>query len=531
MGQCCLSLFLMIVNSLLTIAVSSILSSIIDEVVIRGEFEALFMSIIFYTLVAVAQQVFSLLSSIIYERVGQSISMEVKKDIVRNLFDKNGTFFSKSQTGEILEVINGDSAVISELLTNKFLTTISNVVTAISMIAYLAAIQWDLLLVILVLQIAIVPMQSVWGKKTYKYAEKYRELYGKNISYSQEFVSNAVRFIGGGLRKFFNKRYADSLNEVYKADMDLTVIAGLSSTCANALSVIIFVVVIGMGGYKVSVETMTMGALVIFIQNSQQLLQPMYQLANLKIEINSSMPSILRVKELAYSLAGNRFEGGEPCPDVINKIDIKNISFSYDKEHVILKNFSASFQKGKIYTIYGESGSGKTTICNLLLKMWKVDAGKILINGKDINNIDTDGIRNNITFVPQEDFVLNMPIYDNIVLGKEGVQKNTVEDSLRFAQLKSFLQDDKLYQEAGDSGVNISGGQRQRISLARAYVRNTPVVILDEPTSALDTENEARVLNNLRFFAQDKILIIISHSENVIRFGDVVYSFKELNHK
>lgn len=523
-----LALLLMLCNSFLSIVISLVLTKIIDDIILKGEFGRLFSSVLFYTIVAFLQQLLSYLSGILYEKVGQFVSLRVKKDIVNNLFKKNGSFFSKTQCGELLQVINGDSGVISELLTDKLLATISNVVIAISMIIYLAIVQWDLLLIVMVLQLIIIPVQAVWGQKIYKYSEKYRNLYGNNVSYSQEFLSNAIRFIGGGLRRFFLKRYSTSLKNVYDADMKLTVLSGLSSMCANFLSVIIFVAVIGIGGYKVSVHAMTMGTLVIFIQNSQQLLQPLYQLANLKIEIDAARPSIERVKALAYCPKEDK--KGVSCVD-ISKIDIKNVDFSYDKNNVILKNFNASFEKGKIYTIYGESGIGKTTICNLLLKLWHINSGEILIDGEDINNISTDKLRENITFIPQEDFILNMSIYDNIVLGARRVNRDMVNNALKFAQLSDFIDSDNLYKEAGDAGVNISGGQRQRIALARAYIRNSSVVILDEPTSALDSDTEKKILDNLKEFAEDKILIIISHNSSVIDFGDVKYSFNDLNNK
>lgn len=524
----CIIFILMLGNSLLSILLSQTMASLIDGLGLGAWSGALLKTVIAYIIFAVLQQVLSGLQSILYARVDQKITISVKKDIMRTLFDKDGKFFSKVQSGDIMEVINGDSHVISELLTNTFLTTISNVITAIAMIVYLAILQWDLLLIIIVLQLVIIPVQALFGNKIYKLSSKYRELYGENVSLSQEFLANATRFIGGGLKPFFNKKYNKSLENIFKADIKLTTMTTINSSLVSLLSTMVFVAIIGIGGYKVTAGAITIGTLIVFIQSSQSLLEPLFQLVNLKIELDKSMPSIERVKELADSPIEKA--AGDKC-EHISSITMRGVDFAYDENNNVLQNFNATFNSGNLYVIKGRSGIGKTTVCNLLLRLWKIDNGEILINGNNIYDLDVDSLRKSITFVPQEDFVLNTSLYENIVLDSMGITEDDVKKALRFAQLDDFNDNEKLNEIAGESGVNISGGQRQRLAIARAFIRDSSVIIFDEPTSALDSENESRILENLKSLSKDKIIIVISHSQNVIESGEIVYDFEKLNNK
>lgn len=524
----CIIFILMLANSFLSIFLSQIMANLIDGLSIGAWSGMLLKTVIAYIIVSVLQQVLLGLQSILYVQVDQKITISVKKDIISSLFDKDGEFFSKVQSGDIMEVINGDSNVIAELLTATFLTTISNVITAIAMIVYLAILQWDLLLIIIVLQLLIIPIQALFGNKIYKLSSKYRELYGNNVSQSQEFLANATRFIGGGLKPFFNKKYNKSLDNIFKADIKLTTTTTINSSLVNLLSVLVFVAIIGIGGYKVTVGAITMGILIVFIQNSQRLIEPLFQLVNLKIELDKSMPSIERVEELA-NLPKEK-TNGKKC-EYINNITMRSIDFAYDENNKILQNFNASFESGNLYVIKGRSGIGKTTFCNLLLRLWKIENGKILINENNIYDLDVDSLRKRITFVPQEDFVLNTSLYENIVLDSIGVSYEDVKEALRFAQLDDFIDNEKLNELAGESGVNISGGQRQRLAIARAFIRDSSVIIFDEPTSALDRENESKIIENLKRLSKNKIIIVISHSQNVIESGEIVYDFEQLNNK
>lgn len=524
----CIIFILMLANSFLSIFLSQIMANLIDGLSIGAWSGMLLKTVIAYIIVSVLQQVLLGLQSILYVQVDQKITISVKKDIISSLFDKDGEFFSKVQSGDIMEVINGDSNVIAELLTATFLTTISNVITAIAMIVYLAILQWDLLLIIIVLQLLIIPIQALFGNKIYKLSSKYRELYGNNVSQSQEFLANATRFIGGGLKPFFNKKYNKSLDNIFKADIKLTTTTTINSSLVNLLSVLVFVAIIGIGGYKVTVGAITMGILIVFIQNSQRLIEPLFQLVNLKIELDKSMPSIERVEELA-NLPKEK-TNGKKC-EHINNITMRSIDFAYDENNKILQNFNASFESGNLYVIKGRSGIGKTTFCNLLLRLWKIENGKILINENNIYDLDVDSLRKRITFVPQEDFVLNTSLYENIVLDSIGVSYEDVKEALRFAQLDDFIDNEKLNELAGESGVNISGGQRQRLAIARAFIRDSSVIIFDEPTSALDRENESKIIENLKRLSKNKIIIVISHSQNVIESGEIVYDFEQLNNK
>jgi len=508
----------MLLTSASSIVGSWLMGYIIDRITVDLKLSLLILPLVFYAISMIVQQLCSSISTVIYSKLSGKISISLKKRITGDWFQRNGDFLSKIQAGDLMEVLNGDTNVLTDLLTNTFFSTISNIISAITMIIYLCFLQWDLLLIVIALQMIIIPIQTYFGKRVYKKSEICRENHGKVISDSQELLSNILRFVGNGLFPFFNDKYSKSLNDSYESDIGLSKLIVKNSFFANLLSVLIFIIILGISSYKVSIGIMSIGIMVVFIQNSQSLLQPFFELANLKIELEEAKPSLLRIKKYISFSSENqkKYENIN-----IKKISFKNVCFSYNNTHNVLEYINIDFSPGNIYTIEGESGTGKTTLFNLIMKLWEPSSGEILINDKNIKKIDTNNLRSSICYVPKNDFILHMSLYDNITLFVKTVDIKRVKKAMKLALLNEFIDNDRLFEEIGDNGVSLSGGQRQRVALARAFLSTAPVVIMDEPTSALDKKNEKLILSNIKHHMKNKIVIIVSHSENTLETGDV----------
>lgn len=520
-------IIIMLVNSMIAIILSHILVKTLDSLSLNNKIYKVLYYLLIYFGVALIQQIISYILSVFTEILTQRVSIGIKKDIIDQMFYKKGIFFSETKCGELMEIVNGDSNNISNVLTEMIFQTMANIFVSIGMIIYLAYMQWDLLIIILLIQPLVILIQKIFGKHIYARSEQLRKEYGDNISLSQEFISNALRFISLNLREYFLDIYASSLEKVYESNLRFTKMHSFNNCCINTFSTIIFILVIGIGIFKVSIGSMTIGMVIIFVQNSQQLLKPFFELSSIKIELERLKPSIFRISKILES--GNTIDGEVICKDIDN-IEFKNTGFSYYENNKVLSSFNAKFKKGNIYTIYGPSGIGKTTAFNLLLGLWDNDHGEILVNNIHIKNYTQNSLRDKITFVFQEDFVINDTLYNNVVLGSKRKGNITFDEAIKWAGLdKDFTSIDAMTKNIGESGMLISGGQRQRLSLARAYFRNTPVIILDEPSSSLDKENEQLLIKNIRAVSKDKIIIIISHSQNMIDSGDISFSFDELN--
>ena len=214
-------------------------------------------------------------------------------------------------------------------------------------------------------------------------------------------------------------------------------------------------------------------------------------------------------------------------------IIIFDLTHTYDNEKYIFKNVNMSFKNDQISAIIGKSGEGKTTICNLILKLWEPTHGEIRIDNFNINNFDTWDLRKSITYISQDTFLINDSIYNNILLDCKDVDDFKFEYATKMANLSQFINNlpDKHQTIVGDKGMNLSGGQRQRIAIARAIIRDTPIVIFDEPTSALDHITEKEIIENFKKIFKGKTIIIITHKLSIAKECDIIYLLENENAK
>jgi subfamily B ATP-binding cassette protein MsbA len=235
------------------------------------------------------------------------------------------------------------------------------------------------------------------------------------------------------------------------------------------------------------------------------------------------MASLDRVSEvLDYDLKIDEIENPLPISTLKDKIEFKNVGFYYDKDNVILRNFNLTLPKGKTIALVGQSGSGKTTIANLLARFYDVSEGEILVDGQNIKNLKVTDYRNLLGMVTQESVLFNDSVFNNILMGKPDATEDEVMAAAKIANAHQFIEDlpEKYYTNIGDDGNKLSGGQKQRVSIARAVLKNPPIMILDEATSALDTESERFVQEALEKMMENRTSLVIAHRLSTIQKAD-----------
>jgi len=208
----------------------------------------------------------------------------------------------------------------------------------------------------------------------------------------------------------------------------------------------------------------------------------------------------------------------------MGNVEYENVTFSY-KDAQVLENINIGFVPEKIVAIVGESGAGKSTILHLLYRLWDVNAGKIKIDGLDIKEYDLNYIRNSITVISQNTYLMDDSIYNNITLGNSDITDMKFREVCQIACVNEFVDDfkDKYDTQIGENGSRISGGQKQRIAIARALLNDTPILIFDEATSALDQITESKILHNIKQNLHDKAIVMITHRITTIKNADIIY--------
>src|SRR5690606_22813961 len=300
----------------------------------------------------------------------------------------------------------------------------------------------------------------------------------------------------------------------------------LASPMSEFLGIITIAVLLIYGGNLVLVEKTLDGALFLaYITLAYNILTPAKAISKATYQVKNGMAAAERVFEIIDT--PNVIRDTEKSIEINgfnDKISIQNVTFSYDGERNVLKNFNLEIPKGKMVALVGQSGSGKSTIANLLMRFYDVEKGEILIDQNNIKDIQLISLREQLGLVTQDSIMFNGSIAENVRIGKQNATDEEIVAALKIANAFEFVQNlpQGINTNIGDAGGKLSGGQKQRISIARAVLKNPPIMILDEATSALDTESERLVQDALEKMMENRTSVVIAHRLSTIQKANVI---------
>ena len=465
--------------------------------------------------------------------VGRKIANDVKMVLFDRLMQSEATFFDKMTSGQIVFRYNSDvDSACNGLLSNLKLFT-TRVFSSLSLIAVLFYNSWQLAIIaVVILFCALYPLTTV--------RRKIKAIMDKTIFSGAAVIShfnetfNGNRIIASyNLYDYQGKRFRETLKSVFKLGIKMTQRTGMMSPLMHFIVSLGIAAVIWLGNYLIVNHQITPGNFVSFITALIMLYNPIKSIGNNFNSVQLAFLAMERVFNLMERLPAVR-NCGNPVKlkNVSGIIEYKNVCFEYLKNKPVLKNVNLKINVGETVAFVGNSGGGKTTMVNLLPRFYDVTSGEILINGKNIKNYDLFSLRDNIAIVFQDNFLFAGTIRDNILLGKENASKEEIEHAVEAACLKEFV--DSLEKgwdtQIGERGVLLSGGQKQRIAIARAFIKNAPIVILDEATSALDNKAEAVVQKAIDNLMKDRTVFIVAHRLSTVRNADkiVVVNYGEI---
>ena len=464
--------------------------------------------------VAVARGVADYLATYYVHWVGHRVVTDMRNALFRHLHDLSVAYFSTSRTGEIISRTMHDTMMIERAVSTVVADVAKQPLTLVFMVVSVFFLDPRLAAVSMVLfPLCIIPV-GLFGRRVRRYSRQAQQRIADVVSILNESVAGVRIVKAFGMEAYERRRFEEQTGAFFGRIMRVA----RATAAVEPVIVLIAAVGVTLLLVYVRVTNMPIDDFFAFIAAYFMMYEPVKKLSRIHVRVQQSSASADRIFEvLDTPCTVTDREGAVDLSGPITSVAFDNVSFSYGDE-TVLKDISLKVRAGEKLAFVGSSGAGKTTLVNLLPRFYDVTGGRILVNGVDIRDLTLTSLRARIGLVTQETFLFNDTVANNIAYGCVDADRGTVESAARQSHAHDFIMGlPKGYDTViGERGVRLSGGQRQRISIARAILRNPPVLILDEATSALDTESERMVQAALDELIEGRTVLAIAHRLSTI---------------
>ena len=472
---------------------------------------------------ALFQGVLKYASNYLTDWTGNKISNSLKVDLFRKLTGLDPQFYDVNSSGLVLQRFLTDPETASKSIIESLKSFIANVFGLAGLVAVLLYTSWKLAIIgVSVMAIAITPV--IFIRKKIKKVSNATMVVGGNMTtnFNETFAGNKI-IAAYNLQDMQNKKFEGQIHRQFDLAMSLSKRVGWMSPIMYSVCSVGIALVMTYGNHLILTGQLSAGSFASFVTSLLLLYKPTKTLGNTLTSLQTTFVAMGRTFEL-FDLVPQITSPEKPYAmhSLEKSIEFKNVCFEYEKDKPVLKNFNLTVNKNETIALVGNSGGGKSTVVNLLPRFYDVTSGSIEFDGTDIRDFDLKSLRDNISFVFQDNFLFSGTIKDNIMMGNEGATEEELDRAIQMAHLDEFIDalKDGLNTIVGERGTTLSGGQRQRVAIARAILKNAPVVILDEATSALDNKSEAIVQRALDNLIKDKTVFVIAHRLSTIQNAD-----------
>lgn len=435
------------------------------------------------------------------------------------------SFYSEKRKGDIIARISGDVNEVKNSLLAVLELIVKEPLTILFAIITMFTISVKLTIFVFIFIPVAGFIISIIGKSLKRKSNRVQTEQGIFLSTLEETLGGLKVIKGFNAENKFIDRFRESTKRFYVFSNALLNRQNLASPTSEFLGIVTIAVLLWYGGSMVLVEkTLSGGAFIAYMALAYQILTPAKEISKASYKVKAGNAAADRILEILNTESPLKDqENAETKSDFKETIALNQVSFKYEDD-LVLKNFSLTVPKGKSVALVGQSGSGKSTIANLLTRFYDVSEGSITIDGTDIRTLTKNSLRGLMGLVTQDSILFNDSIKNNLLIGKESASDQDIIEALKIANAWEFVKDlpKGIDTNIGDSGNKLSGGQKQRLSIARAVLKNPPIMILDEATSALDTESERLVQQALENMMKNRTSVVIAHRLSTIQNADEI---------
>ena len=500
----------------------------ISQVILENPVKALFISISIILSLFFIKNISNYFALYFITFLRNGVLKDLRNNIYENLIYQPISYYSNRKKGDVLSRISTDVTEIQ----NSFLSILELLIRDPLTILFTIIIMFSINIKLTIFVITFIPISGLiisWiGKVLKKISIKVQNEQGKFLSIIDESLGGLIIIKIFKTEKKFVQKFKKSTSFFFKYSNRLINRQNLASPLSEFLGIIVIGGLLWYGGRMVLIdETLNATTFISFMALAYNILTPAKSISKSFYNIKRGDAAADRVLKILNLKKSFEFKGKDDSVIFKKNIEFRNVNFSYSKLPVI-KNFSIKINKGESVAIVGESGSGKSTIINILSKFFNLQNGDILIDNKSIKGLSSNSIRSIISIVTQESILFNDTIKNNLLLGNETVNHEKIIKACEIAYINQFIEGlpDKYETIVGERGNNLSGGQKQRLTIARAILKNAPILIFDEATSSLDTKSEKKIQDSLVKFMKEKTLITIAHRISSIKKVDKIIVMK-----
>lgn len=494
---------------------------LVDDVLVTGDFGLLGWVILAYLALTILDGIVSFCDEYLAAWVGENFLVSLRTEFFRHLHTLSLGFFDRRRLGDVLSRLSDDVDTIEDFMLSGMTLAISYVFQLIFFLAALFYLEWRLALV----SLFVVPLfwlaARYFSRLIKRAAREERRRSGSTNAVAEESLSNAALVQAYNRQDFEVARFHRENLGSFAAQMASTRLSATFSPLVNLIELAGVLVVIAMGTWELSQGRLSIGGLLVFMVYLSQLYTPIRGLSSLLNKIYAASAGAERIIEFMDQRPSvEERKDAVTLQDTSGRFEFDAVSFRYpDTDREALSEVSFSVDPGEVLALVGSSGAGKSTVAKLLLRFYDTDAGAVRLDGNDLRDLSLHSLRENVAVFLQEALVFDGTIRENIAYGRPGATEEEIVRAAEVADAHEFIRalPEGYDTVVGQKGRLLSGGQRQRLAIARAMVRDAPVLILDEPTTGLDAESGRRIMEPLKRLMSGRTTIVISHNLMTLR--------------
>jgi ATP-binding cassette, subfamily B, bacterial len=508
------------------------LGEIITKLFGQNHYAVLNFAVAAVAVIAIVGAVSAYFEKYLTTSVSQWVGHDLRRTLYHHIHRLSLAEHDETRTGDLITRVTSDIGVVQDFINSALLGILVNVITLVGMIGVMFYLNWRFTLIALSVSPVLFTVVYYYTRRIKKASREVRKKESELLSLVEE-VLTSIRVVKAFAREEYEqKRFESESLENVEAGLEARSVKAKLAPVVEVLVAIGTCLVLWYGARLALADQLSTGTLIVFLLYLGKMYKPMRDLSKMTDTVSKAMVGYERIQEVLEIESRVQDElHARQAPKFKGQIEFTQVGFNYggDTEKQILKDISFKIEAGQVAAFVGPSGTGKTTLVSLIPRFYDPVSGNIGIDGTDVRRYRLRSLRDQISFVLQDTLLFRATIWENIAYGKPGASPKEIKRAAELANAQEFIEEmpEGYDTMVGERGVTLSGGQRQRIAIARAVIRDTPILILDEPTVGLDAASEQSVIEALDKLMKGRTSVVIAHHLDTIRRADVIFVLKE----